>query len=264
MCILCFQVGDTVEIEAENNTVVYVIFIQIIAAYLCYIFGKFACKILIQGFSYAFPVNLTIPVSISMLIAFCGIRNGDPCFFHGTIPDYLFFESPPVFRLNDFAAREMAWAWLLWLLSQTWITLHIWTPKCERLATTEKLFVSPMYSGLLIDQSLALNRRRDDQADVKTEELAEIEKEKGDEYYETISVHTDGSTPHKPSIKNSDHITRIYACATMWHETKDEMIEFLKSIIRLDEDQCARRVAQKYLRVVDPDYYEFESKCFLV
>lgn len=91
------------------------------------------------------------------------------------------------------------------------------------------------------------------------QELAEIEKEKGDEYYETISVHTDGSTPHKPSIKNTDHITRIYACATMWHETKDEMMEFLKSIIRLDEDQCARRVAQKYLRIVDPDYYEFES-----
>lgn len=28
----------------------------------------------------------------------------------------------------------------------------------------------------------------------------------------------------------------------------------------MDEDQCARRVAQKYLRIVDPDYYEFESK----
>lgn len=160
---------DTVEINAEYNTVVYVLLIQILAAYSCYIFGKFACKILIQGFSYAFPVNLTIPVSISLLIAACGIRNGDPCFFHGTIPDYLFFESPTVFQLSDFAAREMAWAWLLWLLSQTWITLHIWTPKCERLATTEKLFVSPMYSGLLIDQSMALNRRRDDQADVKTE-----------------------------------------------------------------------------------------------
>ena len=38
-------------------------------------------------------------------------------------------------------------------------------------------------------------------------------------------------------------------------------MEFLKSILRLDEDQCARRVAQKYLKVVDPDYYEFESKC---
>ncbi|KAJ6636552.1 Chitin synthase chs-2 [Pseudolycoriella hygida] len=253
---------DTVDINAEYNTVVYVLLIQIVAAYSCYIFGKFACKILIQGFSYAFPVNLTVPVSISLLIAACGIRNGDPCFFHGTIPDYLFFDSPTVFLLSDFAAKEMAWAWLLWLLSQTWITLHIWTPKCERLATTEKLFVSPMYTGLLIDQSMALNRRRDDQADVKTEDLAEIEKEKGDEYYETISVHTEASNIPKSNIKNSDHITRIYACATMWHETKDEMIEFLKSIIRLDEDQCARRVAQKYLRVVDPDYYEFETHIF--
>lgn len=163
---------DTVDINAEYNTVVYVLLIQIVAAYSCYIFGKFACKILIQGFSYAFPVNLTVPVSISLLIAACGIRNGDPCFFHGTIPDYLFFDSPTVFLLSDFAAREMAWAWLLWLLSQTWITLHIWTPKCERLATTEKLFVSPMYTSLLIDQSMALNRRRDDQADVKTEVTA--------------------------------------------------------------------------------------------
>jgi hypothetical protein len=69
--------------------------IQMFAAWMCYIFGKFACKILIQGFSYAFPVNLTIPVSVSLLIAACGIRNGDPCAFYGTLPDYLFFESPP-------------------------------------------------------------------------------------------------------------------------------------------------------------------------
>lgn len=66
---------------------------------------------------------------------------------------------------------QYAWIWLLWLLSQTWITLHIWTPKCERLASTEKLFVSPMYNCLLIDQSLALNRRRDDDPEVKADEI---------------------------------------------------------------------------------------------
>lgn len=64
---------------------------------------------------------------------------------------------------------QYAWVWLLWLLSQTWVTLHIWTPKCERLATTEKLFVRPMYDSLLIDKSLGLNRRCDDEKDVKTE-----------------------------------------------------------------------------------------------
>lgn len=240
-------------------TPIYVLLINICASYFVYIFGKFACKIMIQGFSYAFPVNLTIPVSISLLITLCGLRNGDPCFFHDTFPSYLFFESPPVYFLNDFISRQHAWVWLLWLLSQTWITIHIWTPKCERLASTEKLFVSPMYNAFLIDQSMALNRRMDDQSDVKTEDLDEIQKEKDDDNYEIISNITAGSGP-KSNIKSSDSITRIYVCATMWHETYDEMMEFLKSIMRMDEDQCARRVAQKYLRVVDPDYYELESK----
>lgn len=36
-------------------------------------------------------------------------------------------------------------------------------------------------------------------------------------------------------------------------------MEMLKSLLRMDEDQCARRVALKYFDVVDPGYYEFES-----
>lgn len=51
----------------------------------------------------------------------------------------------------------------MWLLSQTWITIHIWTPNCERLEKTEKLFMRPMYDAFLIDQSIALNRRRDEE-----------------------------------------------------------------------------------------------------
>lgn len=256
------KTSETEIINADFNTPIYVLLLQIFCAYFAYIFGKFACKILIQGFSYAFPVSLTIPVLISLLIAACGLRNGDPCFFTGTIPDYLFYESPPLYFLNDFVSKQYAWVWLLWLLSQTWITIHIWTPKCERLASTEKLFVLPMYNSLLIDQSLGLNRKRDDQPEVKVQDLAEIEREKGDGDYETIYEQTDGSTTPPTQVKSSDHVTRIYACATMWHENKEEMMEFLKSILRLDSDQCARRNAQNFLKVVDPDYYEFETHIF--
>lgn len=58
---------------------------------------------------------------------------------------------------------------------------------------------------------------------------------------------------------NRDTIPRIYACATMWHETKEEMMEFLKSIMRLDEDQHARRIVRNYMGFVQQDYYELES-----
>ncbi|XP_018021745.1 chitin synthase chs-2 [Hyalella azteca] len=251
------------QIGSNSSTPVYVFLIQVLASYICYIFGKFACKICIQGFSFAFPVNLTIPVSISLLITACGLRTEDVCAFD-FMPGYLFWECKNGDILTDFLKNDYAWIWLLWLLSQTWITLHIWTPKCERLASTEKLFVSPMYNSMLIDQSLALNRRRDDDPDLKADEITTLSEEHEPEHYETISLDTDSSNTNatSKSVKGSDHITRIYACATMWHETKDEMMEFLKSILRMDEDQSARRITLKFLNIVDNDYYEFETHIF--
>lgn len=65
-------------------------------------------------------------------------------------------------------------------------------------------------------------------------------------------------------IKPYDRIPQIFICATMWHENKEELMEFLKSILRLDEDQCARRMAMKHIQAnkddIDPDYYDLESE----
>ncbi|XP_059350344.1 chitin synthase chs-2-like isoform X1 [Daphnia carinata] len=260
------RLTETETIPAWPNTAIYLCVIQSFASMLCFGLGKFACKICIQGFSYAFPVNLTIPVTISLLIAFCGLRIGNPCMFSDAIPPYLYWDCPNGDFLTEVITNQYAWVWLLWLLSQTWITLHIWTPKCERLATTEKLFVNPFYCSLLIDQSMGMNRRRDDESDVKTEDI-ELERDgvadtDMTQYYETISIGTESSTATPKTVKASDSITRIYTCATMWHETTEEMLTFLKSIFHMDEDQSARRVAQKYLKIVDPDYYEYETHIF--
>ena len=65
--------------------------------------------------------------------------------------------------------------------------------------------------------------------------------------------------PGADMVRDTDHIRRVYGCATMWHETADEMRQMLKSVLRVDSDQAARRLAQKYFNVVDPDYYEFEG-----
>ncbi|KAH7718856.1 chitin synthase 1 [Aphelenchoides avenae] len=121
-----------------------------------------------------------------------------------------------------------------------------------------------------------MNRRRDDKAKIKAEDL-ELESEDFSQTYEAVGL---GDLPKSPpsvcSITSSkaeaglirdiasaaDSITKIYVCATMWHETALEMMCMLKSIFRMDEDQCARRNAQKYLKVIDPDYYEFEAHIF--
>jgi len=249
-------------ILSDGNSAIYVCLIQVFAAYSAYVFGKFACKICIQGFSFAFPVNLTIPVSLSLLLMGCGLRSGDACFMQDTIPGYLFFECPRGDYIRDFIAGEHVWIWILWLFSQTWITLHIWTPHCERLATTEKLFVTPMYNALLIDQSLGMNRRQDDAPErLESDSRApDPDDPDGTQHYETISIHTDSS--QTANVKATDHITRIIACATMWHETRDEMMDMLKSVLRMDEDQSAMKVAQEYLKVRDKDYYEFETHIF--
>lgn len=254
--------GELIEMDSNSSTPISFLLIQVITSWLCYVVGKFACKIMIQGFSLAFPLSLTVPISISVLIASCGIYFENSCNLVHILPRYLFWTCPNEPFVNDTSFFNLhAIMWLVWLLSQTWITIHIWMPKCERLAATEKLFVIPMYSGAIIDQSMALNRRRDDEEEIKSEDI-NLESDgigltqDASQHYETISEHPD----EKKNSHREDNITRIYACATMWHETTEEMVQMLKSVIRMDEDQCARRNAQKYLRVVDPDYFEYEGK----
>lgn len=154
--------GLGTQITTNYMTPLWVFIINIIATYVCYAFGKFACKILIQGFSYAFPINLVVPVTLSGLVAMCGVYVNNECAFYNTIPSYLFFNCPNFYFLKDFVLHHQSWIWLIWLLSQAWITMHIWSPSSERLARTERLYVKPVYDAFLIDQSLALNRRRND------------------------------------------------------------------------------------------------------
>ncbi|XP_050419442.1 chitin synthase chs-2-like, partial [Patella vulgata] len=73
---------------------------------------------------------------------------------------------------------------------------------------------------------------------------------------------TDTKETDDPKGEKKDDVAMIYICATMWHETEQEMINMLKSVFRLDSDQSARKLAQSYFGLTDPDYYEFEAHIF--
>jgi len=246
------------DVEATPSSALWVLLIHAAGSYVCYVTGKFACRILIQGIGFALPVTITVPVVVSLLITLCGLRESDPCYFRGTIPDYLFFTSPNFNDLERLLTQEHAWVWLLWLLSQAWISLHIWTPNVDRLMSTEVLFCMPGYESLFVDQSLALNRRHDKGRESPQEEIDEEYKERFDLENRNFEEMEEGSVEVEPT----DHIRRVYACATMWHEDPAEMKAMLKSVFRMDKDQASRRLAQTYLQVVDPDYYEFETHIF--
>jgi hypothetical protein len=115
----------------------------------CLYFGKFACKCNIQQFCFALPVTLVTPVFIVILVPLCSQIASYP------------------------------WMWILWALSQFWITFYIWTHKNRRLAATDQIFGTDYYNALLLDQSMMFNRRSDDgkksrKFDFKVKHFSEI------------------------------------------------------------------------------------------
>jgi hypothetical protein len=48
-----------------------------------------------------------VPVVVSLLITFCGLRFSDPCHFRGVIPDYLFFNFPEFDDLGGYLSNEV-------------------------------------------------------------------------------------------------------------------------------------------------------------
>ncbi|TRY63908.1 hypothetical protein TCAL_11841 [Tigriopus californicus] len=262
--------GDEISSELVSyHFPVKVLATQLFCGYATYVFGKFACKVNIQRIAFALPLTLVMPVSITTLCLMCKARNDDHCAFSNDWGAFSFFQCPENATGNQFV-QELGWIWILWALSNMWIVNHIWFPKSQRLASTEQMFGVPWYCGLLVDQSLMANRRSD-----KGRARMRLDA-KGQKVNHAVSYdgHPDDEEKQKkrrafalPSrevvaqLNPEDQITRIKGCATMWHESPEEICEMLKSIFRIDEDYSARQMV-KQLELKDPDYYEWETHIF--
>ncbi|KAH7637874.1 Chitin synthase 2 [Dermatophagoides farinae] len=156
---------DTDQHELHVDTALWPVWIlvaHVFITYLAYAFAKFTCKVCFQSISFAVPLCLTVPCTVSVLWALNSIALQDKCQLVSIFKpfQYIFFneEETHVFKFNWYNAI-VAFIWMISFINQVLNTLHIWKETSERLASTEQLFVSPMYNTVMIDQSLLMNRR---------------------------------------------------------------------------------------------------------
>ncbi|XP_014883903.1 uncharacterized protein LOC106945022 [Poecilia latipinna] len=209
----------------ETRIVAIIIGVQLISSALCHWFALAACKMHAVRRCFILPLYLAslavIPLFIAPVIidykiyksninftSYCAeavnIRNqslsGD-LFPHLVLDVAQTLCSLDMFMTSDFGL--LTGAGVLWWIGFVLATIHIWHLNTCRIQKTQDLFVR-VYEGALIEQSLLLNTR----------------------------FHIQRKNQRK---REDTTPAMVYLCATMWHETYEEMMNITISVFRLDQ-----------------------------
>uniref|UniRef100_A0A3Q3J8L9 chitin synthase n=1 Tax=Monopterus albus TaxID=43700 RepID=A0A3Q3J8L9_MONAL len=203
-------------------------FLQAFCSAACHWFGVVACKIHAVRMGFAVPVCCTGPavLLLGMILFITQVQKLEGA-EHGNITgnNISFAEfceslaylgsknTTPVALLEltrSICRTSLNSYYLQWPFSMLALegvcmwsgfvtcTYYVWKIKVQRIERTSQLFVRRLYESAFIDLSLLLNTK--------------------------MKV---------PRAKNQDSCV-IYLCATMWHETYEEMLKILTSMFRLD------------------------------
>ncbi|XP_054627280.1 chitin synthase 1 isoform X2 [Dunckerocampus dactyliophorus] len=202
-------------------------FLQAFCSAACHWFGVVACKIHAVRMSFALPLCCTGPsVLLLGLILFITQAQKLDAAQQGSITE--FCESlvllsqkntTPVVLLEitrSICRTSLNSYYLQWPFSMLALegvcmwsgfvtcTYYVWKIKVQRIERTSQLFVRRLYESAFIDLSLLLNTKM------------KVARARNHESQDDIQSCV------------------IYLCATMWHETYDEMLKILTSMFRLD------------------------------
>ncbi|XP_078086600.1 uncharacterized protein LOC144504729 [Mustelus asterias] len=201
--------------------------IQAISSALCHWFGVLVCKMHAVRRSFIVPSILATPiVFFAILIVLYDGSNkyGEVATFNLTalchtlktsndsdpvqillleIPRSL-CRAPAMLNSSRVGLALLGSFAICFWLGLFFSTFYVWGRHIQRIERTSQLFVRWLYEAAFMEQSMLLNTR------------VQRKKEKKIKRYKPLK---------------SDHVM-IYLCATMWHETADEMAKILTSIFR--------------------------------
>ena len=255
-----YSVQDLADAGLLNITGLFITHLVSTIIALCA--AALACKLMMQQLAFALPLALTTPLTVAVMLLRCKPIETDLLIvgpFLDFISNYFNYPGNQWYCLPK-DTDEVLWVYptvmVLWYFGQSLAAFHVWFPNSERLAEVEKLFVLPGVCSPFMEQWLLFNRRLNDTLLLS-----------GNDQQKKGKMSSSGSKEQPPIVP------RIYACATMWHETREEMTELMKSIFRMDKDHAERkRVLETLHSARDPDtlgaaseilaevnYYEYET-----
>ncbi|KAM3596267.1 uncharacterized protein V6R79_011449 [Siganus canaliculatus] len=216
----------------ETRIIAIIIGVQLISSVLCHWFAVAACKMHALRRCFVVPLHLAslgvmVLYVVPVIVFYQDYRislNGTNVNFTGYCRDFVdgqnhtangtiypqlvmdvthtlcFLDMSKILDIGILTGSAVSW-WLGLVLA----TLHLWYLNVYRIQRTQDLFIRRLYDSAFIEQSLLLNTRFDI---MKTDKLKKFQTEQK---------------------------AMIYLCATMWHETYDEMMKIIISIFRLDK-----------------------------
>ncbi|XP_068431605.1 chitin synthase chs-2-like [Clinocottus analis] len=228
----------------ETRIIAIIIGVQLISSVLCHWFSLVACKMHALRRCFILPLYLSslavvVLFVVPVIVYYQDYRaslNGTTIDFAGYCKEVVdgrsdnqtgsvfpqlvldvthtlcFLDMSRITDIGILTGSATSW-WLGLVLA----TLHLWYLNFQRIQRTQDLFIRRLFEGPFIEQSLLLNTRFDIQTKHRIDKFSRFEK------------------------------AMVYLCATMWHETYDEMMNIIISIFRLD----------KYRPKIEPKHSDF-------
>uniref|UniRef100_A0A671Q0N1 chitin synthase n=1 Tax=Sinocyclocheilus anshuiensis TaxID=1608454 RepID=A0A671Q0N1_9TELE len=204
-----------------ETVVVSLVVIQMTSSALCRWFVVVACKMHALRRSFVLPMYLASITVLAVFLFPTAVRlpksNQTSTFFETFQPKssgewlhLMLTDAIRTLNTRDIMVHKktgglacLGCSALSWWLGLMLSTVYIWYLKIHRIERTQDLFVRRMYEGAFLEQSMLLNTRFEIRKRIKE--------------------------------KNAKETIRVFLCATMWHETYDEMMKIIISMFRLDK-----------------------------